>query len=39
MRLVDIGAEISADDLVTIEAADILGSSVFKKSTPQSPSS
>jgi probable Rubsico expression protein CbbX len=29
MRLVDIGAEISADDLVTIEAADIRGSSVF----------
>jgi probable Rubsico expression protein CbbX len=29
MRLVEIGAEISADDLVTIEAADIRGSSVF----------
>ena len=29
MRLVDIGAEISADDLITIEAADIRGSSVF----------
>ena len=29
MRLVEIGAEISADDLVTIEAADIRGSSMF----------
>jgi hypothetical protein len=29
MRLVEIGAEISADDLITIEAADIRGSSVF----------
>jgi hypothetical protein len=36
MRLMDIGAEISADDLITIEAADILGSSVFAKSAPQS---
>jgi probable Rubsico expression protein CbbX len=32
MRLVEIGAEISADDLVTIEAADIRGSSVFQAS-------
>jgi probable Rubsico expression protein CbbX len=32
MRLVEIGAEISAEDLVTIEAADIRGSSVFGKS-------
>jgi probable Rubsico expression protein CbbX len=38
MRLVEVGAEISADDLVTIEAADIRGSSVFSapavKSSP-----
>jgi hypothetical protein len=38
MRLFDIGAEISADDLITIEAADILGSSVFAKSPPPSSS-
>ena len=37
MRLVEIGAEISADDLVTIEAADIRGSSVFAAPLPQSP--
>jgi hypothetical protein len=36
MRLVDIGAEISADDLITIEAADIRGSSVFTASPPKS---
>src|SRR3984885_10334361 len=29
MRLVETGSEINADDLVTIEAADIRGSSVF----------
>ena len=38
MRLVEIGAEISADDLVTIEAADIRGSSVFAHSVPKSSS-
>jgi ATP-dependent Clp protease ATP-binding subunit ClpA len=38
MRLVEIGAEISADDLVTIEAADIRGSSVFANSLPTSSS-
>lgn len=37
MRLVDIGAEISAAELVTIEAADIRGSSVF--ATPRAKSS
>jgi probable Rubsico expression protein CbbX len=36
MRLVEIGAEISADDLVTIEAADIRGSSVFATPLPKS---
>jgi probable Rubsico expression protein CbbX len=36
MRLVDIGAEISADALITIEAADIRGSSVFTASPPKS---
>jgi probable Rubsico expression protein CbbX len=38
MRLVDIGAEISADDLVTIEAADIRGSSVFAAAAAKSSS-
>jgi probable Rubsico expression protein CbbX len=38
MRLVEIGAEISADDLVTIEAADIRGSSVFATAQPKSSS-
>jgi probable Rubsico expression protein CbbX len=37
MRLVDLGAEISAAELVTIEAADIRGSSVF--ATPRAKSS
>jgi probable Rubsico expression protein CbbX len=37
MRLVEIGAEISADDLVTIEAADIRGSSVFATPATKSP--
>jgi hypothetical protein len=36
MRLVEIAAEISADDLVTIEAADIRGSSVFAAAAPKS---
>jgi probable Rubsico expression protein CbbX len=36
MRLVEIGAEISADDLITIEAADIRGSSVFATALPKS---
>ena len=38
MRLVEIGAEISADDLLTIEAADIRGSSVFAAAQPKSSS-
>ena len=38
MRLVEIGAEISADDLVTIEAADIRGSSVFAAAPPKNSS-